>query len=359
MVSITNSFMQHIDSVVGVDDKPTLFSFVNDDNVGISNIVLDQNGREDDDIVFTSIIAEIIVDDGVNPFTLDSISQSLTDLKKVNDIPFVDITEDRGFKTPADDLRRDYRLFSNVTIDAGGFFNYQVRYPWIHRWESWEPLGGVDDQFFDTTKQNNGENHNWVRYPTFPGANIYFKVTVNATKNGNPQQYKEQSIIQNADYTEGVNWNLENITTHDKDTDVSLTGGWQGYKNSLIKGNATFIGPVVPTIPDLVVVMRVNVFENGNFLEQYTLSNLYLRHPDSWLLSIDGSDLVVITNPSGAIFREECLLDGSKPPPGVELRFSARKYDLRPDTPFPFGDEKLEEDGTDKLVEAGGFKIID
>lgn len=356
-------FVEHPYTESGSVTAPTVR--VEDDVVGLAKFKIDQNGREADIIILTSSVTEIIMSNGIDEFPLESNSVPLSASKRVNGIPYVNFTQDRGFKTPADALRRDITLQRKTLLDAGGLFHYQHNYPFGVAWEFWEPLSGVDDVFFDTAEDNNGENQEWVRYPKTAGWEMYFRITINATKNGTPQVYTRQALMDTQDYLESIKWDFENTKTFDNATNDELFDGvnylLQKLLNSRLEANKTYVSASPPpVVGDLVIRVGINVHLEGNRFEQYTLSSAYDRHPASWLLSIDTSNRVVITNPSGAIFRGACLADGSQLPAGSTFKFFARVYDKRAETPVPFGTAKLQEDGFFKLQEDGnGFKMLE
>lgn len=365
MVNITQTFLEHPYNLIGTEDTSTVTAFVDDDILGIAKITLDQNSRIDDEIRLVSAVCEIVAKNGSEEFTLDSTTIALGNSLIINDIPYIDFTQSRGFATPADELRTNIRLFSDTAIDGAGIFNYEFRFPFIMRWESWEPLPAADDLFFNTSLQNNGKNHNWVRYATFAGWSISLKTTINATKNGTPQVYNSISPIDTKDYTDGLSWDTENIKSYDNDTlDPLLSGGLYGLqalKDSRVEAQMTYADTDGdPVVGDLVCRMGINVFEKGNFKEQRTLSSVYTAHPNTWLKSTDTSDLVVITNPSGSIFEGKCLVQGGLLPSGETFKFFQRFYDLRAETPVPFDEAKLQEDLELKTLEAtAGFKILE
>ncbi len=117
LLPMANSFMAHTGSVVGTDNVGSLSARVKDDVCCITNLAIDRNGRESDDITISGVTMQIIARKDANTFdVLDEYSTSLN-LEIINDIPFVDLTIDRGFATPVDDLRKNIRFKRREDLD--------------------------------------------------------------------------------------------------------------------------------------------------------------------------------------------------------------------------------------------------
>ncbi len=359
MISITTKFLEHPYSDIETQSKDQITARIEDDILATSTFIIDQNGREEDEIVLTGATSEVVFSDGIEEFTADEYTVSLIDSQIVNGIPYVNIEESRGFATPCDDNRANVKLFSRTDLDGGGFFHYQFQFPFIFRWEKWEALPEASDDFFDANEQNEGLNHDWAKYPKLAGWDAYLKVTINATKNGNPQEYVKRSILQMEDYLEGVFWDTENLQSYDNVTNDDLQGLLQAYANSRIEGNKTYVASNIPSVGDLAMQLKINIFEKDNFKAQYTLSSEYDAHPDTIWQSVDNSNRVVIDGSASPIFTAKALTIGDLLQQGQTYKISCRFWDKRPESPFPENESKLLEDGSRKLLEDGGFKILD
>lgn len=362
MVSVANSFMEHTGSVVGTDNDSAINARAEDDIACITNFALDKNGRESDDIYFSSATAQIIAKNGSESFVLDQYTTSLVNLSIIDDatyggVPFVDITQDRGFATPADALRRDVRIKRREDLDSGGIFSYELDFPIVLRWEDWEPLPEANDAFFDTSEPNNGKNEDWIRISSFSGWDIYYKFTLGAFKNGDPLTFSGETVINMEDYLAGTEWDTENIKTYiDSNDDPILSGSDYGislYENTRVEADMTYLGAESYVPADLVSVLKINVYQKGNFKEQYTLSSLYEPHADTKWLGISPSTKVTITNPSGDIWRSAALLQFNKLEDETTYKITHRLY-----AP-PFGDAKEMEDDSTKTLEDDSTKTLD
>ncbi len=362
MIVTANSFMEHTGSVIGVDNDSAINARAEDDVCCITNFAIDKNGRESDVIELRSITTQIIARKDANTFDVLDEYTAVLNLTSINDatyggIPFVDITEDRGFATPADDLRKNVRIKRRTDLDASGFFSYEVRFPMVFRWEYWEARANANDEFFDTSQPNNGLNHDWVRINSFPDWDIYYRIVINASKNGNVLTFTDETIMGLEDYLAGTEWDTENIKTYINSTnDPILSSGIYGISqvdNTRAEAEMTYLGVESFSPSDLVAVIKINAFERGNFKEQFTLSTLYPPHPNTKWLGISPSDMAVITNPSGDIWRTSAILQAALLGEETNWRISHRLY-----AP-PFGDAKEMEDDTIKNLEDNSTKRLD
>lgn len=357
LLPMANSFMAHTGSVVGTDNVGSLSARVKDDVCCITNLAIDRNGRESDDITISGVTMQIIARKDANTFdVLDEYSTSLN-LEIINDIPFVDLTIDRGFATPVDDLRKNIRFKRREDLDDAGFFAYELNFPIIMRWEYWEARDNANEDFFNTSEPNNGWNHDWAGIAATSGWDIYYKATVNVVKNGNPLTYTAESKIELEDYLEGTEWDTENIKTYIDSTNDPIFDspnyGVSLAENTRVEADMTYLGAESYVPADLVSVLMVNAKERGNFKELHTLSSLYPPHPNTKWLGISPSDMAVITNPSGDIWRTSGILNYTLLQGEDSWDAAQRIYNP------PFDDVKEMEDGTTKNLEDDSTKTLE
>jgi hypothetical protein len=372
MVQTTITFVDHpnSDPDAGVE---ILTVRTDDDVVAVAKFTLDRNDitgftREGVDIRFTHITARIIArKNDTTFFVLDEfdrgLAKSVVTIAPYGTVPRLNIEEDRGFRTPADDLRKNVVAKRRTDLDVvGGEFNYELYFPFIFRWEPWASLDGVNDEFYDESLPNNGQNHDWARYAADPDWNIYFQFTIIVNKDGFPIPYVTESILSIEDYTEGTEWDTEIAKGYLVSSGLEITkGGQSGIsldEPTRIDAEMTFNTTPVPTLPDLVMVIMVNVFEKEDFKAQY---RYYTKYPNLlannvWI-GLGGISTATKSNPSGTIFRVAAELRNELLAEEQEFRFSWRIYDTRPDVGVPFG--KLKEDGTPKETESGLIKLVE
>jgi hypothetical protein len=373
MIQITNTFIDHPRSDIDTEGQAALTVRIEDDVVGVASFTLDRNDiagftREGVAIGFTEVTAQVIArKDADTFFVLDMFNRKLPsgrskDIAPYGTVPTVGITEDRGFITPADALRQNITFRRRTDLDGAGIFHYECAFPFIFRWEDWRPLEGVNDHFYDESLPNNGLNHDWERYASDPDWNIFFQFTIVATKDGVPIPYTKESQIFVEDYIEGAEWDTEEAKGFLVSTGDEITqGGQSGIsldQATRIEGEMTFNTSPVPTLPDLVMVLMINVFERDDFKAQYRISSLYDNTTiDNVWIGLAGILTATKSNPSGSIFRVSAELQNELLSREQTFKLSWRFYDTRPDLGVPFGKEQ--EDGTIKELEIGLIKELE
>jgi hypothetical protein len=363
-------FLEHPSSDLDTEGVTFPDARIVDDLLGFNNISFDRNARETDEIVFTGITGQIIARKSTGAsFILDSRTFGLSNLKIVTDpiyggVPNPDINSDRGFKTPADENRANIKFYRRYSADAAGFFEYRFQFPFIIRWEDFVSLPTANDDMFDPNEESDGLNQNWPRIDTFTDWNIYFKSNISVTKNGNPLSYPVESRVWTYTYDEGPEWSGNVLRTYDENDNLIASSGSPviiKYADGRIEAEFNFIGATTPVINDLVIVLKIDVFEEGTFKGTYWLSSAYDAHASTWWKSIDSSNRVVITNPSANKFIGEAKLIGARLPNKPQFKITPRIYDLRAaEPPGPPDVPKLMEDGTPKIMDgSSNFKLME
>jgi hypothetical protein len=363
-------FLEHPKSDIDADSITALTARVDDDVLAIADIDLDLLTREGDDIIINSIEGKIIAKNQSDPsnireFNLDSFDVDTSGALIVTDatfggVPNISFVQDRGFKTPTDNNRKNIDILRRFDLDAGGKFRYQFQFPFICRWEEWEQNQNRDTVFFDPTEDNDGLNEEWYRYGSLLNWNLFFVSVVNLTKNGNPLTFTEERSFNLEDYLQGTEWDNENMESKDGSGTPILLGANYGLitgADTTIEANKTFNTTPLPTLGDLEAQMRINVYLKGNYLSTYTISSVRDRQLNSWLKSIGITNRVVITDEGAGVFRASCIVDGSLLPDELEFRMSCTFYDLRPDLGIPDGKE-ISGGGLKETSEGTGIKNI-
>ena len=366
MIVMSQTFLTHPYSDIETETNDFPNSFIESDILGINNFYIDKNGRESDEIKLTGITSQIIARKNTGAsFVLDSSFRSLSAFPSIEYATYGSITnanfvEPRGFKTPVDDNRANFRLLRNYDSDSAGLFYFRSQFPTYIGWDSYTAVTGVNDEFFDPNEPNDGFNNNWIRYDAASAWSIYYRTIVNATKNGNPFSYESISQIITHDYTAGDEWDTEQIRSFDEN-DVDITGFGIKYADGKVQANFTYIGAAPnPSISDIVIDFHIYVFQEGTLKSVYTLSSAYDAHPNTYFKSIDNSNRTVVTNPVSNVFRGEALIQGSLLPNKNKFQVSAILYDKRAAVPPPPpAVPKLMEDGTAKIMDGATFKIME
>lgn len=363
----TLNFMEHPSSDPETDSIEFLDAKIEDDILAITDLKFDRNTRITDEITMNSIRGQILARKNTGAtFVLDEKAFALTAIEEIVDpvfslIPNPNIDFDRGFKTPADENRGNVKFFRDFAKDLGdGFFNYRFQYPFISRWEAFVALARVSSDFFIPGDPNDGRNHDWTHYDENVDWELIYRTTLTVTKNGTPLSFVIDRAFTSLRYLLDADWDNEEINSFDEN-DILLESGPTKftikYADGLIQADFDYIGTSTPSVNDIVIVLKIDVFEEGTFKSTYWLSSAYDAHPATWWRSLDSSKRVIVSNPSANIFRGEARLIGSKLPK-KKLKITGRLYDLRGVAPAVDG--KLKEDGTPKQKEAGNTqKLLD
>lgn len=377
MILQEQSFMRHPDSDPENDTIEFINGRIEDDILCVNKWSLDRNDRETDEVTINRIVSQIIMrkDTGAS-FVLDQEVSDVSGSQLVfdpvfGDIPNIVVNKSRGFKTPADENRANVITRRRFDDDAAGFFEYITQLPIILRWENFiayvKPAGAagnVSSDFFDPTLPNNGQDENWIRYDALAGWSIFYRTTITAIKNGDPLTYIKDSQLTTFDYLLGTEWDTENIKTFDENDALLADGGSSfiiHYADGRIQAEFTYIGPAPnPLLSEIDIVLKLDVFEKGTYKNTYWLSSAYDAHPDTWWRSIGITNRVVVSNPSGNIFRGEALVIGSLLPEELSFKCTARIYDNRDEAPpVPPNGKLLSPSGDFKLMSGSiGFKQL-
>ena len=375
MITTTLSFIDHPSSDVDTDTQTTLTVRTEDSVVGVAKFVLNRNDvagfdRADSVVGLRNVTTQIIAKKGDDFFVLDEFTRDLSAKFRKNIAPSTSvptnlIRQDLGFRTPADDLRRDFVLQPRRDLDTGdGNFNYEVTYPFIFRFEAWLPLQGVADVFYDESLQNNGLNHDWARYfdgSVDAGWNMFFRFSISAEKDGVLlEPYVTEAQIFPEDYTDGSEWDTENAKGFLVSTGDEITqGGQSGIsldEDTRIEGYMTFNTTPLPTLPDLDMVLMINVFEKEDYKGQYRYYSKYpnLLTSNVWT-GLLGISTATKDNSSSPIFAVKAVLQAALLTKDSSYRISWRIYDNRPDLGIPDGKELaqggLKTDNLDQIKE--------
>jgi hypothetical protein len=356
LIGWSTKFLRHYESDFVTEGTENLIARTEDDVVGYTQFTIDRLGRETDEILITSTEIDLIAKkaDG-SEFNLESYSQSFSGSLIVGDTQYVDNTIDRAFQMPTNEQRKQIVTNRRIDLDTTDLRYYEVKYPFLFRWEYWTALSGVNSDAFDTTEDNNGYNEQWHRYDTLTDWDIYYRTTVNLTKNGEALRYQDDTLLETFTYNEDADWTTETIVALNADT--LAPQGTLLVNPTRIKASKTYVGGSAPALADVEWVVRIEVYEKGGISDIRFLSSVYDWTENSWLSSVDTSNKVLKTV-VGSIYSAEFLVDMDSLPEDATFKISARIYNEIALIPIP-PDAKRMEDDTVKLMEDGTIKLIE
>lgn len=356
MVTQTTKFLRHYESDFDTEGTTDLIARTEDDILGYTQFYFDITGRASDAITLENIKVSLVArkPDGTY-FELESYSQDTNGYPILADgFPYIAKDEARVFQMPDGDQRKTISINRRTDLDTAFNIYYDIKYPFLFRWEYWVALAGADTETFDPTKENNGLNENWHRYDTITDWDIFYRTEIRATKNNQSLLYRNDTQMTTFTYEEDSDWTTETIQALDADTLADI-----GVLKSpcRIKASKTYVGGTPPALDDVEWVLRIEVYEQGGISDIRYLSSVYDWTEKSWFNSVDASNKV-FKSINGSIYSAEALIDFSSLPDDTSFKVSARIYNEAALAPIPEG-AKLMEDGTVKLMEDGTTKIIE
>lgn len=337
----------------GLDEVP-IDVFPQDELVACTNFYIESNTRENDEIKLVSVETKIKADDGTSQFDLDSYITQLSAYPLTGYTQQFDVQIARSFHIPIGTIRKYIEVQRRNDLDTGTRKYFSAHYPFLFRWETWTAALGVDASFFDSTLPNNGFNEWWFHYKT-GSWKIYYEIVIKATKNDILQEYRLQQEINPNDYASNPLYTLKDTFAFKPEYLTELLSG-SGGAVQLVTGNTTSVtinGQVYATDGDNlnylykktllvavftktsaplspVVVMDVEIFEQGGVSGKRRFSSKYVADSDTWFSSIDGSGKVILYAYGNSIIAV-CYLDPATlnfPTNAKFMSFSSRIYEI-------------------------------
>ena len=356
LIAWDTKFLRHYESDFVTEGTTDLIARTEDDIIGYTQFSIDRLTRETDDISISSVEVELIAQklDG-SEFSLETFTQSFSGSQVIGDTQYIDTTIDRVFQMPNNDQRKQIVVNRRIDLDTTDLRYYEVKYPFLFRWEYWTALSGVNGDAFDTSEDNNGQNEQWHRYDTLADWDIFYRTKLTVVKNGTALLYQDDTPITTFTYEEDADWDTETIVALNADTLAAQ--GTLLVNPTRIKASKTYVGGTPPDLADVEWVIRIEVYEQGGISDIRFFSSVYDWTQNSWLKSVDTSNKVVKTL-LGAVYSADVLVDMSALPDNATFKISARIYNEAALAPIP-ANAKLMEDGTVKLMQDNTIKIIE
>jgi len=317
-----NKFIEHPQSenVEGVDKY---FGFVEDDV--LSRIQFSVDKTTDTVINSMSFGYEVKnVDTGLY-YSLENISISLDDFKKDNNgAQQIEFNEVRGFKLESGNNKDWVRINRDPSKDSGDNFAYLAHFATKIRWEDWLLRDNVPDEYFDTSKENNGQNNDWLDYLRSGNLNshdFFFVVYTEVVENGQLKVYKNEYEITFADYDENLNIETEHNYFRDSD-DTNVNVG-------LDPDTGKMVGVILSDEPTRIEITYTNLTEDFDFDFMYAticmeiergagqfdfrqLSSRWGSEADNPLIPLDGETKLKFELVSPRVIKTSCLIDPNK-----------------------------------------------
>ena len=392
MIVITNKFIRHFEEDPATEGVASgLEVFPEDDVFAFSLFYVDHTNRlvdqfgNDITIKLTNITAKIKAKNSVTgeEVDLDVFSFNASNLPYINGDQYVSLKYvanptlgnpnnpiQRPFHVPESEPRKNIEIIRRTNLDNSNKSYYTIQFPFLVRWEYFVQLANSSGDFFDGAEPFNGFNQDWRRMDTFTDWDIYYDLTIKATKTSATLNqnltftYEDSFEIFEYDRKAGgyqsVSIKSFMWTNGAKGTalydSLNLKDFILGYDYTLIE--ATFEKLDTPiNLSDLVIRLWIEVYEEGGVLGSRRYSSLWTADGDTWFTSIDGSDkavtllnLIAPITPGKDTVTARFLVDNTKIPLNKEVfKISARIYDLASGSPLA----RVTEDESFRYVEDG------
>jgi hypothetical protein len=351
MITITHKFLRHPFTDVDLDGVSTLSMFPNDEVVGYSRFSVDKTGRLIDDIDLVSAEIKIKAFNTVtlDEFTLESFKLDLSSLPFINTNQYIDFELSRQFHIPSTEIRKKIKIKRRTDLDTGTIYYYDIIYPYLHRWEYWEKLAGVNGDFFDVGEPNTGFNNFWHRYTTLTNWKFTYETKIKATKNGVHLTYKTDTYLDSNDYDTNSDWNPNTIKSYKDSDNTYLNNGGINYilgdESTRIEAEFTKVSGT-PNLSNISMVIWIEVFEEGGINGSRRISSVYEYDSDTWFKSTDASKKIVLSL-LGNTVKGVCLIDYNQIPlDKKKFKITSRIYEITPDT-----DSKWFQDGNEFIFQ--------
>lgn len=351
MITITHKFLRHPFTDVDLDGVSTVSMFPNDEVLGYSRFSVDKTGRLTDNIDLISAEIKLKAYNTVtlDEFTLENFKLDLSSLPFINTNQYIDFELARQFHIPNTEIRKKIKIKRRTDLDTGTIYYYDITYPYLHRWEYWEKLAGVNGDFFDIAEPNNGFNNFWHRYTTITDWEFVYETKIKATKNGINLNYVQETQLESNNYDTNTDWNPNTIKAYKNSDNTYLNNGGINYilgdESTRIEAEFTKVSGT-PILADISMVIWIEVFEEGGINGSRRISSVYEYDSDTWFQSTDTSKKVVLSL-SGNTVKGVCLIDYNKIPlDKKKFKITSRIYEISPDT-----DSKWYQDGNEFIFQ--------
>ncbi|MES2287780.1 MAG: hypothetical protein V4547_18980 [Bacteroidota bacterium] len=342
-----NAILRHPESNVLTEGViyPTAANVFPEDELSANSVFyIESATRLTDVIKLTSVKAQTIVSNGTTTFVLDEFNPQLSAYPFIGYAQYFDLNIADQFHIPvAETIRKYYHAKRRTDLDTGTRFYFSINYPVLFRWETWTQALGVDSSFFNISLPNNGFNQWWFRYKT--GAfRLYYRIIVNATKNGVAQSYTQQQELTPHDYSSTAGFTIKTIKTYDLAGTQLVSGSdyfVSGFANTEIRAvfkNTTAPFAVAGDYPNYagaVVEIGIETFESGGISGKRRYSSKWTADGDTWFASQNSVSaplkVYLSMNTDGLTFKTvtaKVLLDYTQIPQNTTaFKITARIYD--------------------------------
>jgi len=190
------------------------------------------------------------------------------------------------------------------------------------RWEYWKQLflTNKPSDFFDSAEDFNGYNQQWERLSNFTGWTVEYRVDVEIERLGVLYNQSFSNPLPLFDYDSNAEWDTTIITSAIENGGTKYL---KAYENTQITATFEKISGSLPSLANTVIVLWIELYENGGITDIRRLSSIYSSDENSWFVE----DKVTVTNPSSGVYVGTATIDYSKLPLNSQFAVYGRIYE--------------------------------
>lgn len=244
------------------------------------------------------------------------------------------VDEIRGFKLENGNNKNWVKLHRKSNLDENGKYGYELLYAFKVRWEDWLSRQGVNSDFYDNTKLNNGYNNSWFNYMNNGDWQMVFVTYIDVIEDGELVRYRTPSKIKVRNYNSNADVNKSILLFRNSDN-LALSNGVDPItglplsvllKDEIIRIEVLWQrndGGEWTDLNDVYATIGLEEYHGAGQMEYRQLSSFWGSEPDNPLKPLEGESKVKLTLVSNTLIKAECLLDTSNLT-GVKFKHTAR-----------------------------------
>jgi hypothetical protein len=238
---------------------------------------------------------------------LDSVNIDVSTSTIVNGLQFVDLEVQRGFQLESSDILKRVKIKRNLALDVPNMWFYDVEFPFLVGWESWQINSLIPIDFFDVLEPNNGLNSSWERFRLNIDYQVEVFTNVVVKFNGTDYLYNLKNSIVAYDYDSNtLEWGSKFIKSYNV-ANTEVTNNILGFEKTKIVAKIDWLTGTAPTLSEVDWVLRLEPKNNGGRYISTRLSSVYPMVNNTQWESIDLSDMVVKTIIGNTFYAEAII----------------------------------------------------
>lgn len=331
---MSTKFIEHPEDE-NVDGVIKYVGFVEDDVLARVKFVVDKTKN----MVFDSMTFGYEVEN-INTGDVHQLERRVVNLSvfppDIFGVQQFNVNQIRGFKMELGNNKNWVKIKRNTACDGGNNSAYIAYFATKFRWEDWIPGNNVPNEYFDTTKDNNGKHNDWIDYLRAGITNshrINFFVFTDVYENGTLKRYKNTYEVTMNDYDENANIQKDHFYFKDSDNtplNIGIDPITLKPLGVLLNTEPTRIEIVYTNltgtfdINDMYAVTTIEIDKGAGEMEHRQLSSVWGSESDNILMPLTGETKLKLTQVSPTVVKASCLVDNTKLGGGNKYKITGR-----------------------------------